>query len=203
MPSLVASTGNYVSFAHRLLWDSAQRHIRLAANHPEDSWILHLSAALLTAAAFEAYLNYVGGETLPHVWANERQFFSQPKYRGTAGKLVRIAEELGYSAPTRAHKPWAGWLELVNLRDKLVHARPKKVSYRVVHKSTDLPRMPSTWLYREAPATRVVMLIGQTEQLAMELHSLIRASEFQSVVFGGHPFLGALGFGTGGVENVA
>lgn len=203
MPSLVASTGQYISFAHRLLWNSAQRHVRLAAEHHQDSWMLHLSAGLLSAAAFEAYLNYVGAEALPHVWAQERKFFAQRHYRGTAGKFKRIAEELGYQTPPQSHKPWAGWLELVSLRDRLVHARPKKVQYRVVHKAEGFPKLPSTWLYAEASPEKVLKLIAHTEQLALEMHTLLRRSEFESVVFGSHPFVGALGFGIHSVENVA
>lgn len=202
MPSLVASSGQYVSFAHRVLWDSAQRHISLAAEHPENSWMLHLSAGLLGAAAFEAYVNYVGAEILPQLWAEERRFFAQPQYRGTAGKFKRIAEELGYLAPPKTHRPWVGWLELVGLRDKLVHARPKRDQYRVVHQVGSLPRLPSTWLYREAPEEKVIQLMDYAEQLALEMHTLIRKSEFQSVVFGSHPFVGALGFGTHSVEKV-
>lgn len=203
MEPLAVTTGNYESFAHRLLWDSAQRHLRIAKERSDDSWMLHLSAGLLSAVAFEAYLNYVGGEILPHVWNQERSYFSSSQYRGTAGKFKRIAEELGYAPPPKAHKPYAAWLELVSLRDKMVHARTKKESYRIVHKRSQFPRTPATWLYREASPSRVAGLIAQTEQLAVELHTLILNSEFCFVVFGGHPFIGALGVGGGSTQDVA
>lgn len=158
--------------------------------------MLHLSAGLLAAAAFEAYLNYVGEEMLPHVWADERKFFSGLAYRGTNGKLRRIAEELGYSLPPRTHKPYAGWLSLVGLRDKLVHARPKKVIYTTTHRADKFPKEPAAWLRAEASPEAVKKLIELTECLATELHSLLLRSEFRHVVFGNHPFLGALAFGT-------
>lgn len=163
--------------------------------------MLHLSAGLLGAAAFEAYLNYLGDEMLPHVLANERQVFSSDAYRGTKGKLKRIAEELGYRLPPATHKPFAGWLELVSLRDKLVHARPKKVVYRTTHNAQHFPKSPSTWLYQEAPPTKVRALVAHTQTLAEELHTLVLRSEFRGVVFGSHPFEGALGFGTRSVED--
>lgn len=66
MVNLKVTSGRYESYAHRLLWDSSQRHLSIAEEHPEDSWMLHLSAGLLAAAAFEAYLNYLGEEILPN-----------------------------------------------------------------------------------------------------------------------------------------
>lgn len=200
MPSLATTTGSYTSFAHKLLWESTQRHLAIADEHPTDSWVLHLSAGLLATAAFEAYLNYLDEEMLPHVWADERRFFSAPAYKGTRGKFKRIAEELGFSPPPPTHKPFAGWLELVSLRDKLVHAKPKKVVYRTTHRAHSFPRFPSSWIYLESRPAKIRSLIAETETLAVELYSLIHDSEFRSVVFGSHPFAGALGFGTRSVE---
>ena len=193
---LAETSGEYTSFAHRVLWESSRRHLLIAGERPSDSWMLHLSAGLLGAAAFEAYLNYVGEEMLPHVWKDERRFFSSPTYRGTNGKLRRIAEELGFSLPPRTHKPYAGWLSLVELRDKLVHARPKKVTYRTTHRADKFPKEPTTWLRAEASPEIVRTLIDTTECFATELHSLILRLEFRHVVFGSHPFLGALAFGS-------
>lgn len=202
MAHLAITSGSYTSFAHRILWDSMNRHLTISNEHVGDSWMLHLSAGLLGAAAFEAYLNYLGGEILPDVWANERQFFSSDAYKGTRGKLKkRIAEELGYRPPPAAHKPFTGWLELVSLRDKLVHARPKKVTYRTAHPANGFPKLPSSWLYQEASAEKVRSLIAHTETLATELHTLVLRSEFQDVIFGSHPFEGAMGFGTRSVET--
>jgi hypothetical protein len=198
---LAITSGSYTSFAHRILWDSMRRHLSIADERAPDSWMLHLSAALLGAAAFEAYLNYIGDEMLPHVWANERQVFSSDAYKGTRGKLKRIAEELGYRPPPATQKPFAGWLELVSLRDKLVHARPKKIVYRTTHSARGFPKFCSSWLYKEAPPQKIRGLLTHTETLAMELHTLVLRSEFRGVVFGSHPFNGALGFGTRSVEN--
>lgn len=196
MAKLNVTTGHYVSFAHRLLWDSARRHLAIAKERPDDSWFLHLSAGLLAAAAFEAYLNYLGEEMLPDVWANERQFFSAEPYRGTHGKLKRIAEELDWTLPPKSRKPFSGLVEAQSLRDKMVHARPKKETYRRVHKDGEFPPTPSTWLYREAPERRVRTLVADVEQFAIMLHNAVLSSEFRGVVFGSHPFLGALSFGT-------
>jgi hypothetical protein len=202
MPDLVVTSGQFVSFAHRILWECAQRQLKIAEQCPADSWMLHLSAGLLSAAAFEAYLNYLGGEMLPQVWAQERSFFSQPEYRGTSGKLKRITEELGYLLPPNTHQPYRAWLDLVQLRDRIVHAKPKKKDYRVLHQQSRLPRTQVMWLYPEAKEARIASLISHTQKFATELHTLVKNSEFRFVIFGGHPFLGALGFG-GGTTSVA
>jgi hypothetical protein len=203
MVTLEVTSGNYVSFAHRLLWVSSQRHLDIAAERPnDDSWMLHLSAGLLAAAAFEAYLNYIGEELLPEVWVEERKFFSAEPYRGTEGNLRRIAEEVQWTLPPKTRKPFAGLLELQSLRDKLVHAKPHKVAYRRVHKEGQWPTLPPTWLYREAPAKRIRLLIADVEAFAVSLHNVVLRSELHGDVFGSHPFLGSLGFGIHNVEAV-
>lgn len=201
MVTLNITSGQYVSFAHRLLWDSSQRHLAIATERPGDSWMLHLSAGLLAAAAFEAYLNYLGEEILPDVWANERSFFSTTPYQGTGGKLKGIAEELEWSLPPKSRKPLSGVIELQSLRDKMVHARPKRENYRRVHKEGKFAPFPATWLYREAPEKRVRALVADVDAFAVSLHNAVLESEFRNVVFGSHPFLGALGFGTHSVES--
>lgn len=196
MVTLNVTSGHFVSFAHRLLWDSSQRHLAIASERPSDSWMLHLSAGLLAAAAFEAYLNYLGEEMLPELWANERSFFSTPPYQGTFGKLKRIAEELGWNLPSKSRKPLCGVIELQSLRDKMVHARPKKENYRRVHRENEFAPVPATWLYREAPERRVRSLVADANAFAVSLHNAVLQSQFRNVVFGSHPFVGALGFGT-------
>lgn len=196
MVTLTVISGNYVSFAHRLLWNSSQRHLAIAAERPkEDHWMLHLSAGLLAAAAFEAYLNHLGEELLPQIWAKERKFFSVEPYRGTGGKIKRIAEEIHWVLPAKTRKPFSGLVELQNLRDKLVHAKPKKAAYRSVHKEGEWPKLPSTWLYREASAKRVRSLIADVEAFSVSLHNAVLQSDLRNCVFGSHPFLGSLGFG--------
>lgn len=163
--------------------------------------MLHLSAGLLAAAAFEAYLNYLGEEMLPDIWDNERSAFSKPPYQGTGGKLKRIADELGWALPPKSRKPLSGVIELRGLRDKMVHARPKKENYRRVHKAGEFATVPATWLYREAAERRIRALVADVEAFAVSLHNAVLSSEFRNVVFGSHPFLGALGFGTHLVES--
>ena len=196
MPRLAVSKGEYVSFAHKLLWDSSCRHLTIADEKPDDSWMLTLSAGLLAAAAFEAYLNYVGEEILPQVWANERTFFSSDQYRGTAGKLKRIAEEIPWALPPKSRKPFSGLVELQNLRDRMVHAKPKKASFRQVHKAGGWPRLPSVWLYQEYPPKKIRRLIADVEAFAVEMHRTIQQSDFAFVIHSAHPLLGMLGYAT-------
>lgn len=201
MTGRCVTVGEYVSFAHRLLWDSAQRHLTIAVERPDDSWMLHLSAGLLSAASFEAYLNYLGEAILPIVWKDERSFFAREPYRGVNGKLKRIAEELQWPLPPKFGRPFASVIELQNLRDRLVHARPKRKSYRRIHKADGLAPVPATWLRVEAPEKRVREWIADLEKFGVALHEVVRQSQFRHVVFGSHPFLGALGFGTHKVES--
>jgi hypothetical protein len=203
MVALNQTSGEYVSFAHRLLWDSVQRHLAIADERPHDSWMLHLSAGLLAAAAFEAYLNYLGEEVLPDVWRDERRFFSSNEYRGVEGKLSRIAQELNWPVPPKDRKPFSGVVELRALRDKIVHAKPKKESYRRVHKPDAFAPVPPAWLFSEASPKRIRALLVDVEALALSLHSAVLQSEFRYLVFGVHPFVGALGFGTHTVTPVS
>ena len=203
MARLNVTSGDYVSFAHRLLWDSSQRHLTIAQERPDDSWMLHLSAGLLAAAAYEAYLNYLGLEILPDVWADERIAFSTEPYRGIEGKLKRIAEEIEWSLPSKSLRPLSGVVELQSLRDKMVHAKPKKETYRRTHKEGEFPPTPSTWLYREAPERKVCALVADVEAFSVSLHNAVLQSEFKYVIFGPHPFLGLLGFGTHTVESAS
>jgi hypothetical protein len=196
MPELHETAGSYVSFSHRHLWDSVLRHLALAEQHSTDSWHLHLSAGLLAAAAFEAYLNYLGEEILPSVWEDERKYFAQEPYKGTAGKLLRIAEEVGLELPGTSEKPYVGFSELQALRDKIVHARPSRKQYRSVHRLDEMPKFPKHWLELEAPPERIKTNIEHLEQLAIFVHSAIQVSQFKNAIFGAHPFLGLLGLGT-------
>jgi hypothetical protein len=195
MSKLLRTTGLYTSFSHRLLWDSVQRHLDLAAENPQDSWFLHLSAGLLAAAAFEAYLNYLGGEILPEVWLREKEEFARVPYRGTEGKLLRIAEEIQLVLPKKSDQTYQAFSELKALRDKVVHAKPRVAKHSQVHKANKLPNHPKHWLELEAKQDKVARQIKGLEELAIIVHTAARSSEYQSVVFGAHPFNGALGIG--------
>jgi hypothetical protein len=169
--------------------------------HPTDSWQLHLSAGLLAAAAFEGYLNYLGEEILPALWKDERVSFSTPPYRGVNGKLRRIAEEVEWPLAPRSRKPFSGLVELQSLRDKMVHAKPKRENIRRVHKESDFGPTPGAWLHPEFSERRVLSLISDTEAVAVLLHNAVRKSSFRNVAFlGSHPFLGAIGYGLRSVE---
>ena len=164
--------------------------------------MLHLSAGLFAAAAFEAYLNYLGLEMLPTVWAKEREFFSSKEYRGVDGKLRRLAQELNWPLLPRNRKPFSGLIELQALRDKIVHARPKKDTYSRVHRSDKLLAVPAMWLYHEARPKRIRILIKDAEAVAVSLHIAVLQSQFRDLIFDVHPFIGALGFGTHSVAAV-
>lgn len=196
MGNLQVSSGRYESYAHKLLWESSQRHLALADTNPDDTWFLHLSAGLLAAAAFEAYLNYIGEEILPQIWENERNFFSQQEYRGTFGKLKRIAEEIAWQLPRRDRQPLTSLIELQSLRDKMVHARTHRVTWEKTHRSDQLPPFPPSWLSAEAKPQRLKRLIQRTEDFTIELHGHLNHSEFRYCAMGSHPFRGMLGFGT-------
>ncbi len=193
--ALVKTSGTYESFAHRLLWDSAQRHFLLAVEHATDSWQLHLSGALLAAAAYEAYLNYLLANILPDVWANERTFFARDEYRGIEGKLKRIAEELNWPLPRKDRRPRCSVVELQALRDKIVHAKPNKQSYETIHDDHKPAPLPASWLTQEAPAHRVRKWVEDAEAFAVAIHKVVQ-SKHKILILGTHPFRGMLGFGS-------
>lgn len=193
---LAISEGQYVSFAHRILWESAQRHMRIAKVSPQDSWMLHVSAGLLSAAAFEAYLNYLGQEILPQVWNKEKTFFKKRPYKGLLGKLKRISEEVGYSLPNKDCKPLSGVIEIQHLRNKIVHASPKKAHFNIKHKEGSYPKLPSMWLYEQSNQKQIISMIKDVEAFSVLLHTFIKASEFKFVIFGEHPYVGLLSSGS-------
>ena len=201
MTKLLKTTGIYTSLSHRILWDSVLRHLDLARENPQDSWFLHLSAGLLAAAAFEAYLNYLGGEVLPEVWLREREAFASEPCRGTEGKLRRIAEEIKLILPKKSDRPYRAFSELQALRDKIVHAKPKVAMHSQVHKANELLKHPKHWLELEAEQGKVAKQILGLEELAVIVHTAALRSEFQWVVFGAHPFIGALGIGAQSVDE--
>lgn len=203
MAELSVTTGQSVSLPHKLLWQSCVNLLDMADQRPDHAWSLNLSACLLAAASFEAYINHLGEEILPTVWEEERKHFSNDPYRGLLGKVKRISEELGYPLPPKTHKPFAGWLELQGLRDKIVHARTKRDSFSRVHKSHEFPMLPPTWMSRELSRKKVRELIARLEEFAVEIHSLVAKSEFPEAAFGSHPLKGTLGFAIGDVDQVA
>ena len=139
---------------------------------------------------------------LPTVWRNERKHFSKDPYRGVLGKVKRIAEEVGYQLPRKTHKPFAGWLELQELRDKIVHARTKRSHFSQVHRSDAFPKLPPPWMSRELSRTKVRELIALLEEFATEIHTLVAQSEIPEAAFGSHPLRGTLGFAVGDVGLV-
>ncbi len=96
----------------------------------------------------------------------------------------------------------SGWVELRSIRDRLVHARPKHTTYRITHKQGEIPWLPPSWLYGEAPSERIRLLIADTEELASSLHEQLRSSHAEEVAVGDHPFLGLLGLGVHSVERL-
>ncbi len=192
---IYTASGSSLSFAHRVLWDAVLTQLEVARERPEASWSCHLAAALLAAASFEAYLNYVGEELLPHIWADERANFSKAKYKGVMGKLKRIAEEIQWELPGKNMPPYLGVVELQALREKIVHARPARSEYKVQFKEGNAPRLPGRWLERELPIHRAERLIKSANDLAVALHEALEKSDASGLIFGAHPFVGAIGVG--------
>ena len=133
-----------VTHHHRLIWSAASRLISEADELPQHKWYGYLAGLLLSSFAFEGLLNYIGEELYPKIWADPRATFGLRPYRGTAGKLRFLAEQLAVPID-RSRRPYQSFSELVEFRNQMVHVRHETIdtelvtSIEEVGRTTDLP----------------------------------------------------------------
>jgi len=114
---------------HEILW-------RAAADLTTPDCDKPLPALLLTHAAFEAYINYLGARVAPEVWANERARFTATPYRGVLGKVNWLCEMLGVEQDWGA-EPWQSLKALDSWRNQVVHGKDADTRGLLSHYSVE------------------------------------------------------------------
>ncbi|MBC8423988.1 hypothetical protein H8E07_07675 [bacterium] len=107
---------------HDILWSGADHLSRRPADEDPQPAVTVMGALMLTHAALEAYLNYVGAHIAPEVWADEKTTFTTTPYRGVLGKLNWLCEKLELEREWGA-QPWQSLKALDTWRNKLAHGK--------------------------------------------------------------------------------
>ncbi len=107
---------------HDVLWSGADHLARRPADDDPQPAVTVMGALMLTHAALEAYLNYVGTRLAPEVWAEEKTTFTATPYRGVLGKLNWLCERLEI-AQDWGVQPWQSLKALDTWRNKLAHGK--------------------------------------------------------------------------------
>jgi hypothetical protein len=199
METLLRTTTQYESFAHRYLWEGVRLQLQKAEEKLEGSWYFYLAACLMAYLTYEAYLNYVGETVAPEDWKQERELFSAEPYKGTNGKLKRLRELYNLPYPDMGAKPFIAISELKALRDAVVHARPVRGVHEAIHPSTKVAASPPGWLSRSFTPRKVKQMLGNMEAAIEALHADFLATMDGHALWP-YPLKGTFGVGTGFAE---
>jgi hypothetical protein len=142
------------------LWDASECVLAAGMKQPHGSSSQFLSSIVLTAFAFEAYLNHVGPQVLSCWGGLERRLSPN-------SKLQLLCETLKVSLPgTTRKRPRKTICELFKFRNTLAHGRSKTITLQP--KSVDVD---------ELGAYRADRLLSDWEQLIEDCEFAKRARE--------------------------
>ena len=79
------------------LWATATYLLSLGVRRRRGSFHPLVAASVFAFFAFEAFLNEVGRQLYPAVWARERKSFVSGRYRGTLGKFKYLATKTSFA----------------------------------------------------------------------------------------------------------
>jgi len=127
-------------FTHRCLWKSSSALASLLEADEAANKHLIIPALVVTAMAFEAFLNCCGIFLLPEQWANEREEF---RGQGVEGKLAAIAGRVPHFEARKGEEPYQSIRKLIDFRDAIAHGKVKRYRYRT--ESLDDWRDLTTW----------------------------------------------------------
>ena len=182
------------TFNHRILWFIVGRQLKHATENPPGAMHDHLVAMVFAFHAFEAYLNFIGEKLAPDVWANERQYFGRGEYQGFAGKLKKVLELVGMTAPEKTTRPYSTVWLLKNLRDQIAHARTEKYAFAVDHAPDDQLTLALNLFGGLVTSENAEMAEADIEAFADQIQELARPKV--SGIVGDRAFRGMLSFGT-------
>jgi len=124
-----------VSNTYEILWSACQRNMNDAQNADSGSWYYYFTAMTMAYFCYEAFLNHLLYYIARDTWANEKEYFSKPPYKGTEGKLKKICEISGIDFPNKGDKQYQQIRLLKELRDFVAHGKTEQYSTIVEAKS--------------------------------------------------------------------
>ncbi len=125
---------------------------------------------LLSALAFEGYLNWLGSRIAPEVWEDERQFFSRHPTHGPLGKYRVLAKLLNLPTPDPSQGAFQTAKRLFKLRDRIVHPKTEAGERPVKFKEGNFPPNYQSELGTEVSPDAATRAKDHVEKLAEELH---------------------------------
>jgi hypothetical protein len=156
-------------FAHRLLWHIAEQESKRATEFEGEGWsFTSLVAMVFAFLTVEAYLNYVGERLAPEIWERERTFFRKS---GFNGKLLKIRQLV--DAPDEPH--FQALAELKELRDRIAHGKPQKLSGEELHAhGTEAAAPIPTINQMVTPKSKMQSALKNVERCIQDIHALAK-----------------------------
>lgn len=121
---------NYSTYAFEILWRASMTALAMADGPDKQTREDHLSIHALLAAflAFEGYINFVGEEIAPEIWAKEREFFSRNEFRGITGKVDYLFTLFPSAQLEKGRDPCQTFYRIKRIRDSIAHNRVLRYS---------------------------------------------------------------------------
>jgi hypothetical protein len=165
------------TFSHEILWRASQTALRTATIDHAHIRPDHLAIQSLLCGflAFEGFINFVGEEIAPSVWANEREFFGPEDFRGIAGKVKYLFTLFPGAQLKKGEEPYQTFWKLKRTRDDLAHNRVLRVTEVTAN---DNPEFSTQWESFDSPA-KVEKGLTRLKELAeiIRLEALKRLNE--------------------------
>jgi hypothetical protein len=113
------------TFPYEILWRAAQTALNMAEIKDPHIRVDHLAIHSLLSGflAFEGFINFVGEEVVPDVWAQERSFFSGGGFRGIVGKVEYLFSQFSGAVLKKGEEPYQTFDRVKRIRDNLAHNR--------------------------------------------------------------------------------
>lgn len=171
-------------FVHKELWKVVERQLEHAAANPTGSFYDNLAAITFASLFIEGYLNFVGQLLAPAFWKDERKHFSKVGFLGKLRKVLELADvHVDESA-----RPFSTIRKLQRLRDRIVHARPEKITESVHHHPGALPDFQHAPLNALLTKQETERFVTDVRELAETIHASVRRKAHS-------PWLGTSPFG--------
>ena len=119
---------NSVSNTYEYLWSACQKNVVDAKTTDGSPWYYYFTAMTMAYFCYEAFLNHLLHYIAPDVWANEKEYFSKPPYKGTEGKLKKVCEISGIDFPNKGDTQYQQIRLLKELRDFVAHGKTEQYS---------------------------------------------------------------------------
>lgn len=187
---MLKTTSEGQTFPHRFLWGVVEEQAQLA-NAREREW----SRPALVAMVFgfltvEAYLNFVGERLAPGIWQDERNYFRREPFRGWDGKLRKVMELVEMPWPATITRPLKTILELRELRDRIAHPKPEKLTSEILHEEgTPAPFLDFTLRAKFTPKDKLARAVHDVEEFLNHVHCLA-APKVNDIRFGSEALRG-------------